>query len=63
VLDRLWGRLTVFVPARPDDPVVVAACGAGAEALGLALLRSATADDLAARRTPPDPAPRRGPSR
>lgn len=50
VLDQLWGHVLVLPPACPDDPSVAAACAVGAEAMGLALLRSATADDLAARR-------------
>ncbi len=50
VLDQLWGRVMVLPPARRDDPSVLAACASGAEVLSLALLRSATADDLATRR-------------
>jgi purine catabolism regulator len=50
LLDQLWGHVQVLPPASPDDPAVTAACSAGAEAMSLALLRSATADDLAARR-------------
>jgi purine catabolism regulator len=50
LLDQLWGRVMVLAPARPDDPTVLAACAIAAEVLSLALLRSATADDLAARR-------------
>lgn len=50
LLDQLWGRIQVLPPARADDPAVAAACAAGAEAMSLALLRSATGDDLAARR-------------
>jgi purine catabolism regulator len=50
LLDRHWGQLAVLPPARADDPGVVAACTYGAEALGLALLRSAAAGDLGDRR-------------
>lgn len=50
LLDQTWGRVVVLPPARPDDPAVHAACATGAEVLSLALLRSVTADDLAARR-------------
>ena len=50
LLDQLWGRVLVLPPARSDDPAVHAACTTGAEVLSLALLRSVTADDLAARR-------------
>ncbi|MCW0214815.1 MAG: PucR family transcriptional regulator ligand-binding domain-containing protein [Pseudonocardia sp.] len=50
LLDRLWGEVAVLPPARADDPVVVAACVAGAEALELALLRSAATGDLSDRR-------------
>jgi purine catabolism regulator len=50
LLDRHWGRLAVLTPAQVDDPAVHTACALGADAVGLALLRSATADDLAARR-------------
>lgn len=45
LLDRHWGQIAVLPPARADDPGVVAACGYGAEALGLALLRSAAGGD------------------
>ena len=50
LLDQLWGRVLVLPPARSDDPAVHTACTTGAEVLSLALLRSVTADDLAARR-------------
>jgi purine catabolism regulator len=50
LLDRIWGRIAVYPPARAQDPAVRAAGEAGAEVLSLALLRSATAEDLAARR-------------
>ncbi|MGE3286348.1 MAG: PucR family transcriptional regulator [Pseudonocardia sp.] len=50
LLDQLWGQVQVLPPGSPDDPAVAAACTAGADAMSLALLRSATADDLAARR-------------
>ncbi|MDP9391417.1 MAG: PucR family transcriptional regulator ligand-binding domain-containing protein [Actinomycetota bacterium] len=50
LLDRLWGHVAVLPPARADDPLVPAACGYGAEALGLALLRSAAGADLDVRR-------------
>lgn len=50
LLDRHWGQLAVLPPARADDPQVAAACTYGAEALGLALLRSAAGDDLEVRR-------------
>ncbi|GAA1378733.1 hypothetical protein GCM10009613_00320 [Pseudonocardia kongjuensis] len=50
LLDRHWGHLSVLAPARADDPAVVAACTFGAEALELALLRSAASGDLDDRR-------------
>ena len=50
LLDRHWGELAVLPPARADDPAVSAACAFGAEALELALLRSAAAGDLDDRR-------------
>jgi PucR family transcriptional regulator, purine catabolism regulatory protein len=50
LLDRLWGHVAVLPPARGDDPAVAAACAYGAEALGLALLRSAAGADLDVRR-------------
>jgi purine catabolism regulator len=50
LLDRHWGQVAVLPPARADDPGVVAACTYGAEALGLALLRSAAGGDLGVRR-------------
>jgi purine catabolism regulator len=50
LLDRHWGHVGVLSPARADDPLVLAACSYGAEALGLALLRSAAGADLEVRR-------------
>jgi purine catabolism regulator len=50
LLDRHWGQVAVLPPARADDPLVPAACTYGAEALGLALLRSAAGADLDVRR-------------
>lgn len=50
LLDRHWGHVAVLAPAHADDPLVPAACGYGAEALGLALLRSAAGADLDVRR-------------
>ncbi len=50
LLDRHWGHVAVLPPARADDPLVHAACIYGAEALGLALLRSAAGGDLEVRR-------------
>ena len=50
LLDRHWGHVAVLPPARAHDPLVGAACGYGAEALGLALLRSAAGADLEVRR-------------
>src|SRR4051794_12208564 len=50
LLDRHWGHVAVLSPARADDPLVLAACRFGAEALGLALLRSAVGADLEVRR-------------
>lgn len=50
LLDRHWGHVAVLAPARADDPLVPASCGYGAEALGLALLRSAAGADLEVRR-------------
>jgi purine catabolism regulator len=48
LLDRHWGSLAVLPPASADDAAV--ACSYGAEALGLALLRSASGSDLDVRR-------------
>ncbi|MCW2696070.1 MAG: putative Transcriptional regulator, PucR family [Modestobacter sp.] len=50
LLERHWGQVAVLPPARADDPVVAAACGFGAVALGLALLRSSAGGDLDHRR-------------
>jgi purine catabolism regulator len=50
LLDRHWGHVAVLPPARAEDPLVHAACTYGAEALGLALLRSAAGGDLEVRR-------------
>ncbi|WP_346280468.1 PucR family transcriptional regulator ligand-binding domain-containing protein [Pseudonocardia sp.] len=50
LLDRHWGQLAVLPPARADDPVAAAVCAYGAEAVGLALLRSAAVSDLDERR-------------
>ncbi|GAB3364671.1 hypothetical protein GCM10027300_39790 [Modestobacter lapidis] len=50
LLDRHWGHVAVLPPARADDPLVHAACTYGAEALGLALLRSAAGGDLEVQR-------------
>jgi purine catabolism regulator len=50
LLERHWGQLAVLPPARADDPATAVVCDAGAEALGLALLRSAAGSDLHDRR-------------
>jgi purine catabolism regulator len=50
LLERHWGQVAVLPPARAGDPVVTAVCSYGAEALGLALLRSASGGDLDHRR-------------
>jgi purine catabolism regulator len=50
LLDRPWGHLAVLPPAKHDDPLAAAACAYGAEALSLALLRSAAGADLQVRR-------------
>jgi purine catabolism regulator len=50
LLERHWGQVAVLPPARADDPTVGTVCGYGAEALGLALLRSAAGGDLVHRR-------------
>jgi purine catabolism regulator len=50
LLERHWGQLAVLAPASADDPAVTAVCHYGAEALGLALLRSAAGGDLDTRR-------------
>src|SRR3954447_21665191 len=50
LLDRQWGQIAVLPPARSSDPLVPAACRYGAEALGLALLRSTAGADLEMRR-------------
>jgi purine catabolism regulator len=50
LLERHWGQLAVLPPARADDPATAVVCDAGAEALGLALLRSAAGSDLRDRR-------------
>jgi purine catabolism regulator len=50
LLDRHWGQLAVLPPARTDDPAIPAACTYGAEALGLALLRSVAGADFDVRR-------------
>jgi purine catabolism regulator len=50
LLDRPWGHVSILPPARGDDPAVITACSYGAEALGLALLRSAAGGDLDLRR-------------
>ncbi|MGY1748850.1 PucR family transcriptional regulator ligand-binding domain-containing protein [Modestobacter sp. SYSU DS0511] len=50
LLERHWGQVAVLPPARGQDPAVIAVCSFGAEALGLALLRSAAGDDLGQRR-------------
>jgi purine catabolism regulator len=50
LLERHWGQLVVLPPCSTDGPTVMAACTYGAEALGLALLRSTAAGDLDDRR-------------
>ncbi|WP_369140938.1 helix-turn-helix domain-containing protein [Modestobacter versicolor] len=50
LLERHWGQVAVLPPARADDPAVADVCRFGAEALGLALLRSASGGDLDHRR-------------
>ncbi|MGY1640918.1 PucR family transcriptional regulator [Geodermatophilus sp. SYSU D00703] len=50
LLDRHWGQVAVLPPGRAEDPAVSAVVSYGAEALGLALLRSAAGGDLADRR-------------
>jgi purine catabolism regulator len=50
LLERHWGQVAVLPPARAGDPTVAAVCSYGAEALGLALLRSASGGDLDHRR-------------
>ncbi|WP_166503545.1 PucR family transcriptional regulator [Modestobacter italicus] len=50
LLERHWGQVAVLSPARADDPTAGSVCSFGAEALGLALLRSAAGGDLVHRR-------------
>jgi purine catabolism regulator len=50
LLERHWGQVAVLPPARADDPTVAAVCRYGAQALALALLRSASGGDLDHRR-------------
>lgn len=50
LMERHWGQIAVFPPGRADDPAVSAVVSYGAEALGLALLRSAAGADLEVRR-------------
>jgi purine catabolism regulator len=50
LLERHWGQIAVLPPCSADAPAVIAACTYGAEALGLALLRSTAAGHLDDRR-------------
>jgi purine catabolism regulator len=50
LLERHWGQIAVLPPGGADGAAVTAACTYGAEALGLALLRSTAAGDLDDRR-------------
>ncbi|SFL40053.1 PucR family transcriptional regulator [Geodermatophilus ruber] len=50
LLERHWGQVAVLPPGRADDPALPALVSYGAEALGLALLRSAAGGDLDDRR-------------